>query len=59
MTAAVDELPASYAAVHRYNGAVLQHDVREQIVPMAIQPRDLVLDLVSPVLVGEELCRLR
>ena len=47
MKAAVDELPASYAAVHRYNGAVLQHDAREQIVPMAIQPRDfaIVLDV--------------
>ena len=47
MTAAVNELPASYAAVHRYNGAVLQHDAREQIVPMAIQPRDfaIVLDV--------------
>lgn len=47
MTATVDELPASYAAVHRYNGAVLQHDAREHIVPMAIQPRDfaIVLDV--------------
>jgi Replication-relaxation len=47
MTAAVDELPASYAAVHRYNGAVLQHDQRDAIVPMAIQPRDfaIVLDV--------------
>lgn len=47
MTAAVGELPASYAAVHRYNGAVLQHDARERIVPMAIQPRDfaIVLDV--------------
>ncbi len=47
MTGAVDELPASYAAVHRYNGAVLQHDQRETIVPMAIQPRDfsIVLDV--------------
>ena len=47
MTAVVDQLPASYAAVHRYNGAVVQHDAREQIVPMAIQPRDfaIVLDV--------------
>ena len=47
MNAVADELPASYAAVHRYNGAVLQHDAREQVVPMAIQPRDfaIVLDV--------------
>jgi hypothetical protein len=47
MSTAVDDLPASYAAVHRYNGAVLQHDQRERIVPMAIQPRDfaIVLDV--------------
>jgi hypothetical protein len=43
MTAAVDEAPVSYAAVHRYNGAVLQHDRRDAIVPMAIQPRDFAL----------------
>jgi hypothetical protein len=47
VTAAVDELPVSYAVVHCYRGAVLQHDAREQIVPMAIQPRDfaIVLDV--------------
>ncbi|HET8536794.1 MAG TPA: replication-relaxation family protein [Solirubrobacteraceae bacterium] len=47
MTGAVHEVPASYAAVHRYNGAVLQHDAREQLAPMAIQPRDfaIVLDV--------------
>jgi hypothetical protein len=44
---AVDEVPASYAAVDRYNGAVLLHDSRAAIVPMAIQPRDfaIVLDV--------------
>lgn len=43
----VEEVPASYAAVHRYNGAVLQHDQRDRIVPMAIHPRDfaIVLDV--------------
>jgi hypothetical protein len=44
MTAA-EEVPASYAAVHRYNGAVLQHDHRERLVPMAIQPRDFAIVL--------------
>lgn len=44
---AVEEVLASYAAVHRYNGAVLQHDRRDALVPMAIQPRDfaIVLDV--------------
>ena len=43
----VEEVLASYAAVHRYDGAVLQHDQRDRIVPMAIQPRDfaIVLDV--------------
>ena len=43
----VEEVPASYATVHRYNGAFLQHDQRDRIVPMAIHPRDfaIVLDV--------------
>ena len=41
MTAALDTCTRSYAAVHRGNGAVVQHDAREQVVPCAIQPRDL------------------
>ena len=47
MNVDVDEPPASYAAVHRYNGAVLLHDRRERVVAMAIQPRDfaIVLDV--------------
>jgi hypothetical protein len=42
-----DEPPDSYAAVHRYDGAVLRHDKRDGIVDMAIQPRDfaIVLDV--------------
>jgi hypothetical protein len=47
VSVAVDELLGSYAAVHRYDGAVLQHDQRDGIVHMAIQPRDfaIVLDV--------------
>jgi hypothetical protein len=30
----------TYADVHRYDGAVLQHDLRERVVAIAIQPRD-------------------
>ncbi len=37
------DLPASYVEVHRYDGAVLQHGRREQVVPCAIQPRDFAI----------------
>lgn len=33
--------PASYEAVHRFDGAAMQRGRRERIVPCAIQPRDL------------------
>ena len=35
--------PASYEAVHRYDGAVIQRGRRGQLVPCAVQPRDLAL----------------
>src|SRR5690242_11858752 len=54
------DVAASYAAVHRYDGAVLLHDRRERVVPMAIQPRDfhVVCDvwrykLLTPAMVHE------
>ena len=34
-------LPASYIDAHAYDGAAIQHDRRDQVVPCAIQPRDL------------------
>lgn len=37
------ELPSSYRAVHRYDGAVLQHDRRDRIVPCVIQARDFAI----------------
>lgn len=33
----------SYQEAHRYDGAVVQHDRREAIVPCAIQPRDVAI----------------
>ena len=40
-------MTVSYEAVHRYDGAVLVHDRRERVVPIAVQPRDfhVVLDV--------------
>jgi hypothetical protein len=32
-----------YAAVHRYEGAVIEHGRRGELVPCAVQPRDLVI----------------
>jgi hypothetical protein len=36
-------LPASYEAVHRYDGAVIQRGRRERPAPCAVQPRDVAL----------------
>jgi hypothetical protein len=35
--------PASYEAVHRYDGAVIHRGRRGELVPCAVQPRDLAL----------------
>jgi Replication-relaxation len=35
--------PASYEAVHRYDGAVIQRGRREDLVPCVVQPRDVAL----------------
>ena len=35
------DLPASYVEAHRFDGAVIQHGRRDQVVPCVIQPRDL------------------
>jgi hypothetical protein len=35
--------PASYEAVHRYDGAVIQRGRREVLVPCVVQPRDVAL----------------
>ena len=32
-----------YASVHRYDGAVIERDEREQVIPIAVQPRDLAI----------------
>ena len=37
------ELPASYLEAHRYDGAAIQHDRRDAIVPCALQPRDVAI----------------
>jgi hypothetical protein len=34
---------ASYIEAHRYDGAVVQHDRRDAIVPCVVQPRDLAI----------------
>lgn len=34
-----------YASVHRYDGAVIERDSREQVIPIAVQPRDLAIIL--------------
>jgi hypothetical protein len=36
-------LPASYEAVHRYDGAVIQRGRRDVLVPCVVQPRDLTI----------------
>jgi protein involved in plasmid replication-relaxation len=36
-------LSASYVEAHRYDGAVVQHDRRDAIVPCVVQPRDLAI----------------
>ena len=36
-------LAASYIEAHRYDGAVVQHDRRDAIVPCVVQPRDLAI----------------
>ncbi len=33
----------SYAEIHRYDGAVLHHDRRDQTVPCELQPRDVAI----------------
>jgi hypothetical protein len=33
----------SYADIHRYDGAVLQHDRRERSIPCELQPRDVAI----------------
>jgi hypothetical protein len=35
------QAPASYEAVHRYDGAVIQRGRRERIEPCVVQPRDV------------------
>jgi hypothetical protein len=35
--------PASYEAVHRYDGAVIQRGRRERLEPCVVQPRDVTL----------------
>lgn len=34
---------ASYVEAHRYDGAVVQHDRRDAIVPCVVQPRDVAI----------------
>jgi hypothetical protein len=36
-------LAQSYLEAHRYDGAVVQHDRRDAIVPCVVQPRDLAI----------------
>jgi protein involved in plasmid replication-relaxation len=36
-------LAQSYLEAHRYDGAVVQHDRREQLIPCAVQPRDVAI----------------
>jgi hypothetical protein len=36
-------LPASYHDAHRYDGAVIQHNRRDTLVPCAVQPRDVAI----------------
>ncbi len=35
--------PNGSAAVHRYDGAVIERDERERVIPIAVQPRDLAV----------------
>lgn len=35
--------PASYVDAHRYDGAAIQHDRVAQLVPCAVQPRDVAI----------------
>jgi hypothetical protein len=35
--------PATYFAVHRFDGAVIQRGQRERLVPCAVQPRDVAI----------------
>jgi hypothetical protein len=37
--------PTGYASVHRYDGAVIERGEREQVIPIAVQPRDLAIVL--------------
>ena len=37
------ELPSSYVDAHRYDGAAIEQSRRTEIVPCAIQPRDLAI----------------
>jgi hypothetical protein len=36
-------LAPSYLEAHRYDGAVVQHDRRDHVVPCALQPRDVAI----------------
>ena len=35
--------PASYAEIHRYNGAAIEQGHRDTLVPCAVQPRDVAI----------------
>jgi hypothetical protein len=37
----VADLRASYADAHRYDGAAIQRDRVDEVVPCAVQPRDI------------------
>ena len=37
------ELPASYAEIHRYNGAAMEQGHRDTLIPCAVQPRDVAI----------------
>jgi hypothetical protein len=37
------DLPASYLAAHRYDGAAIQRDRVDELVPCAVQPRDVAV----------------
>jgi hypothetical protein len=37
------DLPASYLDAHRYDGAAIQRDRVDEIVPCAVQPRDVAV----------------
>jgi hypothetical protein len=36
-------LPSSYHEAHRYDGAAIEHAHRDQLVPCAVQPRDVAI----------------